>query len=147
MKLIVSILISLTISAAAWGQTHFPEPKYIINGQPVHSRILELLNPASIDMISIVKTTTPPEIQITTRRIKYLDYDKIVKKAKARGRRNEALSIVVDNKIYDDPRAILIDRSFIKSINLIDHQTIEIRTNLYEERVSKQNSPQIDIRY
>lgn len=133
----------LLLTLTAWCQ-HTDSAKYVLNGQVIDSKLMDLIYTKNIDKIDIVKSTDPPEIRITTKKdIEFLDYDALKKRAKVK--ENENLTIIVDFKTIENEKTIMIDKDLIRKIT-VDNGTIEIRTPWYNKRKREQGKPNIVIR-
>jgi hypothetical protein len=118
--------------------------KYLLNGKEIDPNMLELINLKNIDKIDVVKTTTPPEVRITTKKeIEYLDYPAL--KTKAKVKQSENPSVILDFKQIENEKTMMIDKDLIRKIRVNDG-IIEIRTPWYNKRKKDQGKPKIVIR-
>jgi hypothetical protein len=142
MKTLTTIFFTL-LCVSVWSQ-HVSEARYILDGKEVDSKLLDLIEVRNIDRMEVVKNTNPPEIRITTKKkIQYLDYKSLKRKAKVK--QSENPPVVVDFQRIDDEKTMMIDKDLIKKIRF-DNGVIELRTRWYKKRKKEQGKPKILIR-
>ena len=105
MKILFKILL-IAASFAAFGQGDSTGIAYSMNGRPIDERQLELISPRKIKKIEIIKSSSPTEVRIWTKKIHFLSYGDIKEK--------------LDN--------LFIDKSAIKKMGKNKNGDIEIRT-------------------
>lgn len=118
------------------------QPDYYLNGQFVTADRISLIYPRNIKKIEVIKDTVPPQVRISTKKILFLTYSDIKKKAGVMS--SSSPSIIVDTQEYSND--LLIDKRLVRKIELIKSDTILIKTKFYKQRIEDAKNPPIRIR-
>jgi hypothetical protein len=141
--IIVQVLLLSTYPLQAQN-SHSRQPDYYLNGQLVFVDRISLIAPKNIKKIEVIKDVEPPQVRVTTKKIKFLTYLDLKKKAGALNSDN-AIVIVDTEKQQAD---LMIDRKLIRKIELIksDPDAILVKTKFYKQRIKDAKNPLIRIR-